>query len=864
MPRLPPVCIVRAGQFLAIATLGEVMFRVHHYVQSRYARPSLLALCVAFSLQAQAQTFSLNLPAQPLAVSLSQVAQQTQAQLLFDETVLRNVQAPALSGQFSPDEAIRHLLRGSAFTLVKVDNTYVVRASEVPATEQGISLGALSIVGDGAQVDSATVGRSTLSQVEIDRRQPNNIGSLLSTLPGVTAGGSPKPGGQTLNIWGMGDAEDVPLTLNGAPKSGFERYQQGTIFIEPELIKSIEVEKGPHSPFTGNGGFGGTVNMTTKDAPDLLEQGRDTGAMLKYGYSSNDHQQIYTGATYGRTEDGMIDALVYYTKRDGDDLKLADQRPDPDNRYPINPKRLPNSAQDLDAELFKLNLHPNDEHSLGLSYTRSNSERMTPFSSNSYPTPPTAANIRLYGYEGALRRLLADRTTVDTTWSAKYEYQPLDNPLVDMELSYSHSKTEQTDERGETAFYQPATGGRKMDTSYRDDVIELRNTSLFDTGPLAHAVTVGSQLRKHKRDTLMYMPGSTYNRPQYNYGYYQPGFMPRGEVDSQGHYIKDAITLGDLTLTPSLRFDQVRNDGKKNLAPLYNTPGVHDYSSQTYSGWSPRLSLFWAPLPQVGFFADYSKTWRAPVIDEQYEVQSATSTRNRTSRDLDPERITALRAGTVLSFDIGRADNLQVRTTVFRNEIKDEIFKNLGVDCENQSINGGSLTARCGAGNRPIYRNINGSTIKGFEVESFYDSTWVFGSLSYSWMTGKHDGAYLNPWGPDVWARDIPSPKWNGTLGAKIVPLDMQVGWQAEYVRKTDRVPSDDWASDSPYDEAQNDSYAVFGVFANWKPRQRGLKGTEVNLTVDNIFNKDYIPQLSGDSVRSQGRNAKVSVTRFF
>jgi hemoglobin/transferrin/lactoferrin receptor protein len=140
----------------------------------------------------------------------------------------------------------------------------------------------------------------------------------------------------------------------------------------------------------------------------------------------------------------------------------------------------------------------------------------------------------------------------------------------------------------------------------------------------------------------------------------------------------------------------------------------------------------------------------------------------------------------------------------------------------------------------------------------------VFGSLSYSWMTGKHDGAYLNPWGPDVWARDIPSPKWEGTLGAKILPLDMQAGVQAEYVRKTDRVPGDDWASDYPYNEAQNDSYAVFGVFASWKPTQRGLKGTEVNLTVDNLFNRDYIPQLSGDGVRSQGRNAKVSVTRFF
>ena len=217
------------------------MFRVHHSIHLRYTRPTLTALCLAFSLQAQAQTFALNLPAQPLATSLSQVAQQTQVQLLFDETLLRNVQAPALSGQFDPEDAIRRLLQNSAFTLVKVDNTFVVRASEVPANETGITLSALSIVGDGAQVDSSSVGRSTLSQVNIDRRQPNNIGSLLATLPGVTAGGSPKPGGQTINIWGMGDAEDVPLTLNGAPQSGFERYQEGTLFIEPRLNQNTSI-----------------------------------------------------------------------------------------------------------------------------------------------------------------------------------------------------------------------------------------------------------------------------------------------------------------------------------------------------------------------------------------------------------------------------------------------------------------------------------------------------------------------------------------------------------------------------------------------------------------------------------------------
>ena len=42
------------------------------------------------------------------------------------------------------------------------------------------------------------------------------------------------------------------------------------------------------------------------------------------------------------------------------------------------------------------------------------------------------------------------------------------------------------------------------------------------------------------------------------------------------------------------------------------------------------------------------------------------------------------------------------------------------------------------------------------------------------------------------------------------------------------------------------------------------LKGTKVNFTVDNVFNRFYRANLSGDAAYSQGRNAKISITRFF
>ncbi len=849
------------------------MFRAPHHFSHLCTRPGLLAACMAISLHAHAESIQLHLPAQSLASSLSDVAQQAKIQLLFDEALLRNVQAPALSGTVSPQEAINQLLNGTDFSLIQVDRTYVVRPREQgTTTSNSLELGAVSVVGNGNEVDSSNVGKSTMTQTEINRYQANNIPSLLATLPGINLGGSLKPGGQTINIWGMGEAEDVQMTVDGATKSGFERYKQGTIFIEPELIKRLEVEKGPHDFRTGNGGFGGVVHMETKDAPDLLEEGKDVGAMLKYGYSSNDHQQVYSGAAYGRTEDGRADALVYYTKRDGDDMKLADNMPNPGNVYPVNPLRLPNTAQDLDAQLLKLNMHLTDEHSVGMSYSRSNNYLWVPFSAVSYPAPPSQANIDKYGFDIASRRYLANRSTIDTTWSAKYNYEPVDNPLVDLEVKYSHSNTEQTDKRGEQAFVQPTTGGRKMETGYTDDMLQIENVSLFASGPLDHVLTTGVQFRKHQRDVNMWMPGTTYEVEKYNYGHYQPNFMPAGKVDTNSFYIQDAITLANFTLTPSIRYDHVRNRGQENDAPYYNHPELgHDYSDKTYTGWSPRLSAFWKITPQTALFADFSKTWRAPVIDEQYEVQGLGN-RTSSSLNLNPERITGWRAGNITTFDqiFGDNDHALIRTTLFSNKIDDEIFKATGVGCAAQTA-AGSMSKDCGSAPMPNYRNIGSVTIKGFEIESFYDATYLFGSLSYAWMTGKHQGAYTNPWGPDVWARDVPAPKWVAVLGTKIPAWDARVGWKGEFVRKTDRLPSDKYGAgpltalgDRYWDQYPNDGYNVQGLFANWKPTQPYLKGTEVNLTVDNLFNKSYRPMLSGENAYSQGRNAKVSVTRFF
>ncbi|MGR6438770.1 hypothetical protein ACU42Y_07900 [Proteus mirabilis] len=48
---------------------------------------------------------------------------------------------------------------------------------------------------------SVEAGSTALTLKDINRIQPNNIAELVDKLPGISSSGSPRPGGQTLNIW---------------------------------------------------------------------------------------------------------------------------------------------------------------------------------------------------------------------------------------------------------------------------------------------------------------------------------------------------------------------------------------------------------------------------------------------------------------------------------------------------------------------------------------------------------------------------------------------------------------------------------------------------------------------------------------
>ena len=711
-------------------------------------------------------------------------------------------------------------------------------ASPAAAPTAEAELPAVTVFG----VRSVAPGQTRITPDEIERQQALTVQQLLDNLPGVDLNGSWRPGGQSLNIWGFGDVEDIRVTLDGANK-GFEKYRQGSIFIEPELIKRITVDKGAHSVRYGNGGFGGTVRIDSKDAADLLRAGERVGGLVKLGHASNDRQRIASGSVFARAEDGSAlpwEFLAALTARDSDNQRRADG-----SVYEF-------STTHSRSALLKLSLALGESR-LTLSHLEGRSKAWAPFAAKRDEVPaPTPAEIARYGEREAWLRKVLWRDQRDRTDALSWEYAPAGQSLLELRLHLSQSSSRQDDSRPDSISSDFASSlGKQSHASYRDRQFELSNTARFALGSTRHALAAGLQVQQHTRDTLMLLHTRTQD-PSYNHGWMQPYYMPSGTQRSQSAWLEDEIRWREFSLTPGLRHDQVRSVGQPNLAPRYNDPRAgHDYSAVTHSGWSYHLALAWRASSRLQFFADAGRSWRAPVIDEIYEVQSAAASAPATSRGLRRERLTALRGG--LKYErgdwISSGDAFAATLTGFRNLVHDNIHKRFGIMVEPGTPRPPLL---------PFYRNLPGYRSEGLELETHYEARRLFASASLAWMDGEHRGSLRDPWAarnqPLI---DIGAPKAVLVLGGKWPALGLAAGWQGKFVAAQRRVPDDEIV---PYALPPSKGYALHGLFAQWQGQGR-LAGTRVGLSVDNLFNRAVQPYLA-EAVYAPGRNLKLTLSQ--
>jgi len=183
---------------------------------------------------------------------------------------------------------------------------------DVEAVEIEVRLGVseqvvVSATRSTQSIDAVAASVSAVSGDDFWLRQSAGIGDVLGRLPNVEFAGGPRTSGQMVAVRGF-TGRQVTTLLNGARMNADRGTFIANFYMDPSLLRSVEVTRGSTSSLYGTGGMGGVVSFRTVTARDLLESGRKAGVRVTGGFANANDDGRGLIQAYGRA--GQMDGLV--------------------------------------------------------------------------------------------------------------------------------------------------------------------------------------------------------------------------------------------------------------------------------------------------------------------------------------------------------------------------------------------------------------------------------------------------------------------------------------------------------------------------------------------------------------------------
>ena len=243
-------------------------------------------------------------------------ADQAGLQVLFDSQRLEGLQSTAVKGQYSVQEGLARLL-GNAPVEYRFNGERQVTLTRVEQSGAALALGTTTITGlhPNDWVYSSPRSVSVVGREQLDRNPPRHAAEMLEEAPGVYSAVSQQDPGLSVNIRGIQDYGRVNMSVDGMrqnyQQSGHQQ-RSGTLYVDPELLSEVVIEKGATSTMGGAGVIGGVANFRTVEAADLLKGGKEIGGRIRLttglGGRSNGTHFIGSSAFAVGTESHAPDA----------------------------------------------------------------------------------------------------------------------------------------------------------------------------------------------------------------------------------------------------------------------------------------------------------------------------------------------------------------------------------------------------------------------------------------------------------------------------------------------------------------------------------------------------------------------------
>ncbi|EDQ4898935.1 TonB-dependent hemoglobin/transferrin/lactoferrin family receptor [Salmonella enterica] len=391
----------------------------------------------------------------------------------------------------------------------------------------------------------------------IDTADPENqtaasAADLLHSVPSITLSGTGRTNGQDVNLRGY-DRRGVLVLVDGV-RQGTDTGHLNSTFLDPALIKRVEIVRGPSALLYGSGALGGVIAYNTVNASDLLMESRQYGFRVFGTGGTGDHSLGMGASAFGRTDN--LDGLIAWSSRDRGDLRQGDGSTAPND-------------ESINNMLAKGTWKIDGAQALSGSLRYYNNAAQEP--KNPQEVAATSAS-----------NPMTDRSTIQRDMQLSYKLAPQGNDWLSAESTvyWSEARINAQNLDNTNEYREQTTKGGKVENRSR----------LFTDSFASHLLTYGGE----------------YYRQEQKPGGATTGF-PEAKIDFSSGWLQDEITLRDLpvTLLGGTRYDNYRG----------SSDGYADVDADK---WSSRAGMTISPIDWLMLFGSYAQAFRAPTMGEMY------------------------------------------------------------------------------------------------------------------------------------------------------------------------------------------------------------------------------------------------------
>ena len=559
----------------------------------------------------------------------------------------------------------------------------------------------------------------SISLEDLETRMVSDLGDMLDKTIGVSVSKRNVSGrayNDGISIRGLG-GKRVNILIDGIRVA--EAYTgYGRDVVDVDLLKRVEILKGPSSALYGSDGLAGAVSYITKDPSDLAEFGQNYFS-VNTSYDE-DNEQTKVGLLAARVGES-VESLIQITTRELSQVELHDDATQ--ELDPFDGEQLSVLAK------FKLSL----SDSVGLTLTLDSQEFEGDYIFKSqagmsyFPDVVSASNV--LGVDDGNR----DRGTLSLDFSN--ETSMFDNGSIRFYVQETDQK--QITTRSKTYF---AAGPPTMVNAYRDyqfnqdiDGFSADFFKSINNNGRLHNIVYGFEIEniEIQRPRIRYETNLMTGAVNTFLGgeYYPNKTIPDTEIERQSFFFNDRLELNEkTTIVFGARYDGYELTPTPDDLFYANAQSTNELYFIDDSEVSMKLGFLRNLSEEVSFYAQYAEGFRAP--DFQSANLSFTNLAFRyavgTSTGLQPEESEGYEFGFK-----GATDNMSWTLSFYDNDYENFIDTYI----KGRSPQGITLYE---------YGNLDEVEIKGVEFEMNADlSDNLQASLGFSVPDGNKNGEQL-------------------------------------------------------------------------------------------------------------------------